>query len=393
MRKCLLFVLCCALIFSLCACKTQTPTSTDPTTPQTSENLGEKYSKGLQENGFYENYETLAPEYTYDLTIKEADLKAFVTSTIEAEMATPVTFDEYLEMYANDFLYSMGLDRKEVVDWNDAVLLAISFKDANGEDMSDYQQDAEYYIVTEDSDEIISSVHGHSLGDVYSVGYTFPETDSYHPNETVSVQITVQEIYYADAFNSGVVEKHLDELREVFPDVNDAEGLKQALYPLVLGYHMEGYITEQLTISDLEVPQEWTAFEIDRLNARLEALGMTMEQYLEAMAYTEEDVRLACEQIARQNVITMALFPVYFDELTDEDFHLFYGEENMENYISLQGKPYLALRLMREMVFAELEYHTEVLDENNNIVDLSAYFNLGMTDTEDVPVEENLTEE
>ena len=366
MRKIITLIICFVCIFSLCAC-TNTKTEDEET-------LGEVYSVGLSDDGRYVDFDALAPEYNYNITVSEDELIDSITSRLATEIGANTTLDDYLELYANDFLSAMELDLKDVVEMTDAVIVSLSFTDKNGEAMTEYAQQSQTYVVKEDADAIISSFLTHKVGDQYTVEYTFPEDDEYHPGETVDVNVTIECIYYSDALHSGVVEAHLEELNEVLSNVKDAETLKIALRPYVLGYHLQDYIEEKIMGADIVVPSVWIEYEEARLGYRLTALSMTREQYLQEMNFTEEDIAISCECIARENMIAMLLYPKSFDPLTEEELNLAYGAENIDYYIGMQGQPYLKLRLMRSMVYAELAKNTPVLDANGNPLDLSIYF-------------------
>lgn len=369
MRKIATYIILITIVLGLCACGTNT--STQPT-EETS--FGEIYSAGLQEDGYYIDFENKAPEYNYNLSVTEKELTEFIADSLREELDEALTFDKYLELYANDFLSAMELDRKNIVELTDAVVVNLFFTDSEGNAMPEYTQESQRYIVTEDADAIVSSFLTHKVGDQYTVNYTFPKEDEYHPEETVSVAVTIENIYYSDALHSGVVENHLTELNEVLVDVKDVETLKKALYPYVLGYHLQDYIEEKIISSEIEVPEEWISYEVDRLNNRLIAVDITREQYMAEMGFTEEDLVQSCMLIARENVIAMSEYRKYFDPLTDENLIKAYGEENLDYYIQMQGRPYLKLRLMRALVFKELALRTPVLDEEGNTIDLSLYF-------------------
>ena len=389
MRKIFVCLLSLILVCSLCACKKET----DPTQATVDiENLSAVYSVGLTEDGFYTDFNSLAPEYTYDLKVNESKLKEYIINTVKDDFPNgEVTFDDYLELYANDLMYSMGIDTKETVELNDLVCVSLSFVDAKGQLMENYQTESAFYVVQEDADEIVSSFLGHSAGDTYETNYTFPAEDEYHPSETATVKVTVLEVYYENALRSGVVESHLSEIQEVFPEVTDRESFLTALYPCVLGYHLQTYITDLLITSDIPVPEAWVGYEQNRLNTRLTILNMTREDYLNEMGVTEDEVFVLCEQIARENIVTMKMFYQFFDPLTQEDLANAYGAENLDYYMNAQGEPYLKLRLMRNMVLSELPKITPVVDDTGNTVDLSSYFSLGES-TKSV-VEEDNTED
>ena len=389
MRKIFVCLLSLILVCSLCACKKET----DPTQATVDiENLSAVYSVGLTEDGFYTDFNSLAPEYTYDLKVNESKLKEYIINTVKDDFPNgEVTFDDYLELYANDLMYSMGIDTKETVELNDLVCVSLSFVDSKGQLMENYQTESAFYVVQEDADEIVSSFLGHSAGDTYETNYTFPAEDEYHPSETATVKVTVLEVYYENALRSGVVESHLSEIQEVFPEVTDRESFLTALYPCVLGYHLQTYITDLLITSDIPVPEAWVGYEQNRLNTRLTILNMTREDYLNEMGVTEDEIFVLCEQIARENIVTMKMFDQFFDPLTQEDLANAYGAENLDYYMNAQGEPYLKLRLMRNMVLSELPKITPVVDDTGNTVDLSSYFSLGES-TKSV-VEEDNTED
>lgn len=389
MRKIISLALCLLLIFTLCACNN----SNNPTEPNSVElsKMGEVYSVGLTDDGYYIDYDELLPDFEYTPSVYEQDLVAAIADILKVELGPDATFDQYLELYANDFLSAMGIDRKEVVESSDAVVVSLLFTNNKGEEMPEYTQTSQKYVVSETADAIVSSFVGHKVGDHYTTEYTFPQDDEYHPNETVTVDVTIEDIYFSDALHSGVVEAHLDELNEVLVGVTDAETLKNALYPYVLGYHLEGYIEEQAMSADIAVPAEWVKYEEERLGHRLDALNMTREQYLSEMNYTEADITKSCEHIVRENIITMTEYRKMFAPLTEDDLKLAYGEDKLDYYVSLQGYPYLKLRLMRSMVFAELAKTTPVLDSNGEAIDLSLYFGTNDSVSESVVPENTET--
>ena len=369
MRKILALVLCAVMVFGLCACN-----NTPNTEPTQNTDTAHKYSVGLDEAGYYIDFEKLAPKFDCDTTVKESDLVSFITDMIHANIGATVSFDDYLRMYANDFLSVLELDKKDIVELTDAVRVSLIFTDADGKDMPDYHQESQLYVVSEDADAIVSSFLSHKVGDVYSTEYTFPEDDEFYPNTTVNVEVTIEEVHYADALNSGVVQQHLPELNEVLTGVIDEESLLAALYPYLLAYYLQDYIEEVLILSDVTVPEEWIQYEKQRFDARLQSVELTQQEYMDSMHITEEGIIETCKQLARENMIAMGLFDDMFDVITEEDLVEAYGAENIEYYAMMQGRPYLKLRLMRTWVFAELAQNAVVLDNNDNPIDLSMCF-------------------
>ena len=365
MRKIISLLLSIILILSLCACKKN---STQPASDATI------YSVGLQENGYYIDYDNTAHQYTHNLEVKEQDLKDFITKLLqEDQQNTNLTYDHYVEMFVNNFLASSGWDKKDIVEKTDVVSASLQFVNSNGENMPEYQNTARY-IAQDNGDAIVSSFIGHKVGDQYSVEYTFPENDEHHPSETVTVNIAIIECSYADPINSGVVENHLQEINEILVGVEDVPTLKKALHPYILAYHLQDYIEDVLILQDTPVPSEWVEYERHRLNSRLNALGLTYEQYLSSAQLTEEDVTTMCERNARENMIALSVYSQKFDPITDEELVVAYGEENLAYYESLQGRPYLKLRLMRTRAFFELAKTTNVIDAEGNVLDLSIFF-------------------
>lgn len=383
MRKIILLLLSFMLVFNLCACNTTPTTPTEPTIGTTT------YSVGLREDGYYIDYESLAPEYTYDLEVQEQDLQDYITSMLQADQNNnSLTFDDYLDMFANNLLSSMGLDKKEIVEPTDIVNVSLQFVDKEGKEVPEYTNTSNY-TANEKGDSIVSSFIGHKTGDQYSVEYTFPEDDEYNPSETMTVNIVINDIFYADPLNSGVVEEHLTELNEVLVGVEDIASFKTALCPYVLAYHLQDYIEEFIVKQDVEVPSEWTEYEHQRLLSRLRALDLTYEQYLESAKLTEEDIAQMCEENARANMIALTIYNQRLEPITDEDLAAFYGEENLEYYTTLQGRPYLKLRVIRTLAFFELAKTTNIIDANGSPIDLSIFFGENETSTSDLTFEEN----
>lgn len=368
MRKTILLLIC-LMAISLCACGNTTSAQ-----PVDLTKMGEVYGVGLTDDGYYVGLDTQTQQNIYPTTILEKDLLASIEKMLEADAGRVMTFDTYLELYANDLLSAMELDRKDIVENTDAVLVSLQFTSANGEDMPEYRQQNQRYVVSEDADAIVSSFLGHKVGDEYTVSYTFPETDEYHPSETVSVLVKIEDIYFSDALHSGVVEKHLEEINEILIDVKDVDTFKQAIYPYMLGYHLQDYLEEQIMLSDIHVDSAWTDVEMQRLQYRLDALDMTMDQYKKELSLSEDDIRTSCEDIARVNIVTMTYFAQNCSPITEEDLIYAYGADNLEYYTQLQGRPYLKLRLMRQTALELLAQNTVVLDENGAPIDLSVFF-------------------
>lgn len=377
MRKFLAILCCSAMVFSLCACNQQTDPTTSTETQIDVPESDVNYSIGLLDNGFYENYDELClKNYEHNLTMTAQEVEEYILTVLYNETGDDTyTFDRYVELYANDLMSSMGIDKKEVVELTDAVAASLVFHDAEGKEMPEYTQTSTVYVVKEDADSIVSSFLTHKIGDTYDTSYTFPDDDEYNPGETVTVTVTIDDIYYSDAINSGVVEAHLTEIGEVLDGVTDAESMKAVLRPFLIGYHLSDCVRERIIDIELDIPEEWLEYEKQRLQYRLQALGMTYEQYLEGYDITHAEAMDICKENTKENIILMAVYKEYFTDITDEELANAYGDQ-LNYYESVQGRPYIKLRLMRAKALNELAKQTPVLEADGTAIDLSIYFDL-----------------
>lgn len=366
MKKLIALIMTILVVVSLCACNANTNTT----------EIDIPYSVGLRDDGYYENYEDLGLKtYAYDLVVKENDVLDFAMKVAQYNLADlELTVDDYLEMYANDLLSAMGLDEKEVAEKTDTVVASLVFADGE-EEMTEYGAESQQFVISDDNDSIVDSFIGHKAGDEYTVDYTFDETADDYANKTVQVNITIEGVYYADALNSGIVEKNLDAINEVVgTEVTDIATFTTALKPYLVGYHLEDYIKDYLSKTDIAVPDEWTNIELERLKSRLQSLDITYEQYKTASEMTDDEIREICEQAARENMIALAVYSEMFEPLTEEQLEEEYTE--YDYHVLMQGEPYMKLKLMRTMAYEKLATMTTVVDNDNNTIDMSVYFDL-----------------
>lgn len=363
MKKMGLLILSMACVTSLCACS-QTKEEKVP------------YSIGLTEDGMYDGLDSqnLTISGFSNVEFKTSDVLDFCVKAMTVEMGEDFTLDDYLVMEGNTVLSEMGLANKDVVELSDIAIVNLQFYDKDGNLMDDYTHENAGYSVQEGSDEIVQSFIGHKVGENYEMNFTFPDTDQYLPGETVTVNVTIQDVQYSDPIANGIIEENLATIQEKYPTVTDAESFKQAMTRNVILNHWPEYVEKFVSESDeIVVPDVFVDFEVSRLKNRLINLSYDYEAYKTDTQLTDEDIRKSCEQNARVNMVTMVYFPMKYPTVTSEFIKAYYGAESYDYLVAHQGEPYLKLRIMRDLVMTDFATEWILKDENGNQISFAEY--------------------
>lgn len=333
------------------------------------------YSVGLDSDGYYLNldkYNLTAPSFE-EFVFLEDDVVQYAYQMANINSSTKAnSVDEFLKEYANSILSEDGYDLKTLVEESDIVEISMSFKSKDGVEDENYHTDGSYYIASNDSDEIIASLIGHSTEDEYVVEYTFDENDEYHPGETMDVFIKILSVSYADPIGSGVVENNLESIQETYVhptiQINNSDDFIKRVIPYLMFDNKMGYIEYFLQTLDFEVPKPLVDYEISRLKTRLETIGYTYKQYKEDSNQTDEQITETCTQAARENLICMLLYRQKNESITESQLKDEYGEENYSTHQKLQGEPYMKLRMMRNQIIEELSKTISFVDNSGNVM-------------------------
>ena len=335
-----------ACLVSLCGCRDN----------ETYDN----YSYGLDENGLYENLEKYAinvPDYKGLNLTCDGILDWAVKEMQDAEREEIKTVDDYVYAYGNELLAGLNLASKDVVDEGDLVSATLEFF-VDGKKLTNFASNITSSALS-DGDSIVCSFAGHKVGDKYDVQYVFPDDDKDYPGKEATVKIEIGSIVSGDPIKDGMVELNLEKLGEYIDGVTDSASFLVALRPKIVEALLPGYIQSWVISSEWDVPDEFVDYEMYRLKYRLNRLGYTYEEYLEAVKMTDEENREYCKTLVKENVFVMRACAELNINVVDKDLDLYYGE-NREYMERTQGAPYLRLSVMRTLVWDAVPQHVKV---------------------------------
>lgn len=315
----------------------------------------ENYSIGLNEFGFYENLESnkIDAAMFNDMEVKTEDVLQWLADEAKASGDENLdTVDEYVYEYATSVIRKINTVEKEVVEEGDIVTASLEFFIDN-ESLEDYKSTRDYTI-TKDSDVLVSSFNGHKKGDKFETKYKFADDDKDYPGKEAVVKVSIDAINYSDPLgNDEVFNANLEEINKLVYDVKTKDEYLEKIRPVLAVASLDMYLEEYVRNMEITVPEEYTNYEFYRLKARLTQIGYTYDQYLSQMKMTEEDVLKYCEQVARENLILMSVFSNTNRKLTNDDLTKYFGEQ-YESIKTLQGTPYMYLRLVRDYAVVDI---------------------------------------
>ena len=324
------------------------------------------YGYGLTENGLYENldkYNITLPDFNKIELQYDEILQWYVDAQIEAGNQTIKTIDDYVYQYGNELLNYLGLAGKEVAELEDRVSVTLEFY-KDGKKMEDFGSTG-VYAVKDDGDNIMNSFLGHKKGDEYEVDYTFPEDDKDYPSQTVQVKVKINDVAMADPIASGVVEANLTKLQEELPNVTDVDTYLKALRPEIAKAILPDYMSNYVYEIKIDVPDEYTEYELYRLKFRINQIGYTYEEYCEEMKMTDEDIKAYCRQVAKENLIYMLVFKKLNYTITYEELKKYYGD-NMAYTAQVQGEKYMRLNVLRDIALSEIIDMVQLPEDKSN---------------------------
>ena len=377
MKKFLAMLLSLVLVFSMAACNNTNPT--DETTSKldnTSVQL-DKYSIGLTEDGFYENFDKYEKTdfKVSDLTVDVEDVLKYVASGGEDVEVTPEDVDAYVYEYGNEVLISLGLAVNEVVEDKNYVDCTLAFY-VNGEQIVDMgHTEAQTYQANAEGDEIMKSFIGHKVNDEYETSYVFPDEDTVYANQTATVKIKITAINANNPLALGRVENNAEALKEYFNNADTADNFLKELRPLIAYTLLLDWATYYFqTYKGIEAPQELVDHELYRFNCRLKSFGYTMTDYLEASKLTEAEIIEYCESLVIENIMLLTIYKQSGEELvTNDDLKAMYGDD-YDYTVSMLGIPYMKLDVMREIALNHTALELNLMFNGEKYVPDEKYF-------------------
>lgn len=312
------------------------------------------YSYGLTENGYYdcyEEYKTELPDFESITITHDEILEWGMNQMNESNNVAFETVADYVYYYGEELLTTLGYAEKNVAEEGDKVEVSLEFY--IDELLLDDFTSTRTYTATNDGDSIVSSFIGHSSSDEYEVEYVIDEDDEEFGGQTANVKVVINSVTMTNPIEAGMVEVNLEGIQEILPTVVDTETFLAALYPKLAESTLEMYLEEYVQEMDFEVPEVFINYEMYRFKYRLNKIGYTYDDYLEAASTTDEEVTTYCEKIARENFIAMLLLDSMEVEITEDDLDSYYSDTR-ENTEESQGIGYMKLSIMRDLSTEEI---------------------------------------
>ena len=378
MKRILAILLAAMMVLSLAACNNQDnpkkPTSElEDTTVQL-----DKYSIGLDNDGFYEDYDkyAIADFDVHNLQVDVEDVLHYIASNgDDTAEVKPEDIDAYVYEYANNVIASLGLATRETVEDKYYVNCTLAFF-INNEQIADMgHAEPQVYQANATGDTIMKSLIGHKVNDEYEVDYIFPAEDGTYAGKTAQVKIKITGINDNDPLADGVVEKNAEALKEYFNAADTTENFLKEIRPLIAYTHLLDYFTFYFqTYEGIEAPQELVDHEIYRFNCRLKSFGYTMSDYIEASKITEVEIIDYCKSLVVENLLLMSIYKQSGESaVTDEDLKTLYAAD-YEYTVSMLGIPYMKLDIMREVALNHAAIEATLLSNGEKYVPDEKYF-------------------
>lgn len=328
----------------------------------------DNYSYGLTNEGIYENldaHDISIPDYkSLSLTCDEV-LEWGAEAIREGGRDDIKTIDDYVYAYGEDFLFGLGVTKKDVADEGDVVSASLVFH-IGDKHLTEFDS-TDDYKTSSDGDSIVSSFIGHKVNDEYEVQYTFDKSDPDYANQTATVKVVIKGIVSSAPIKEGMVDSNLEAIAKYLDGVTDTQSFLVALRPAIAESILPDFVRYWVLDSEWTVPDEFIDYEMYRLKARLQKIGYTYKEYLKAINITDEEARKSCESLAKENVFAMIVYEEMNLEITDDDLQKRYGD-NVDYLIKAQGAPYLRLSIMRDFVWATIHLDVELqgVDRTHN---------------------------
>lgn len=379
MKRIIAMLLAMVMVLSLAACKNENPDNPtkEPSKIENNDVQLDKYSIGLDNNGFYEDYDKYAVTEVnlQTLEVDVEDVLKYITSNGEDVEVTPEEIDAYVYEYANNVVASLGLAARETVEDKYYVSCILEFS-IDGKVMEDMgHAEPKLYQANSTGDEIMKSLIGHKVDDEYEISYAFPAEDTTYGGKTATVKIKIEAINDNDPLSDGVIEKNAAALKEYFNNADTKENFLNEIRPLIAYTHLLDYFTYYFqTYEGVEAPQALVDHELYRFNCRLKSFGYTMTDYIEASNIKEEEIIDYCKMLVVENLLLMSIYKQAGEsDITTEDLKSIYGED-YDYTVSMLGEPYMKLDVMREIALNHAAIEGKLMFNGKHYVPDDKYF-------------------
>lgn len=313
------------------------------------------YSYGIEETGYYKNlskYKEKLPDFkSVSITYDEV-LTWGMKQMNETEDANFEKIDDYVYRYGKELLSTFGLADKETAEVGDIVNAKLEFY-LDDKKLDDYTS-TQNYEVDKDGDSIVKSFIGKTVktGE-YEVDYKFGESDGEHNGKTAKVKVKINSITMQDPISAGMVEANLEKVKEALPNVTDTQTFLTEIRPKLAESTLDMYLEEYLRNLEFDVPEEYVEYEFGRFQYRLTQIQYTYKKYLKEANVSDDEIKLYCKMVARQNYLSMLICQDAKIEISDKDVDSYYGQSK-ENMESVQGLAYMKMNMIRTYAVNQL---------------------------------------
>lgn len=365
-KRTTLLLLLSLLLVILAGCSSNSETPTEDPVVDVPETDGFSYSKGLDENGMWENVEAL--DY-----VQLSDYNSLVVPKSEHEISEDMIQAEIDAIIESYITYNEVMDRA-VVDGDtlnidyvgsvDGVEFQGGSTGGNGTEVT--------IGVTQYIDDFLEQLIGHMPGETFDIEVTFPEN---YGNEELNGQ---------DAVFNITINSILEEVRPEFTDAFVAENLAEEfgfstvdeiktnlsnqMQEMAVSYYVQDFLFNNSTVET--VPESMIAYQEESFLAYYEeyaaSYGMELEEFISTYLQTPsiEDLLTAYEEENTQNAKFFLIIQAVAEQediQVDESEIATYFMDNLQiedysEFETMYGKPYLVLNVLHQKV---LDFVTE----------------------------------
>ena len=366
MKKRIMAMLCASLLlFGAAACgeKAETETESAASNKRT-EVTAEDYSGALTESGYIIGLTAAdyykVPEDWMELSIEKSKV-APPESTVESAVSTIMSqFPIKITDRAVEDGDLVNLDYEGKLDG-----VAFEGGAAQGADLT---AGAETFV-----DNFLSKIIGHMPGETFDIEITFP--DPYQNNTDLSGKLTIFTVTInyisggSNEFTDDFVRENLDELRAMVgsDDVEDTEGIREAIRQYYIGQNMEDAIYERLYEIEVEsIPEPLYDYVYNMTDISIfNSYSMSIEEMAEKSSMSAEDLKKHVEEDCKPELVFQAIAEKEGWTVTEADFDEALGTGDHSELIDFYGKNYIARYVLTVRALKYLKEHIPLVESES----------------------------
>ena len=349
------------------------------------------YSKGYDENGFFEGVHALdyvklldysAIELSDEIIPSDEDVQAQIDQTL----SNYTTINQITD--ADRLIEDGDTVNIDYVGSVDGVEFEGGSTDGKGATVT---IGATTYII----DGFLEQLIGHASGENFDINVTFP--DDYTQNEELSGKDAVFNITINYIEESVTPEFDDDFVAENFPDYESAEDYRQSVYDNLYKQNMYNELFQYI-IENSEVEEVPESVINTIYNERYQyyvslasANNVDMDTFLSANGLDEDSFKEKCKDYASNYLILQAIMEDAGWKMDAESAKeaLDFTDERYESVVSVYGEPYVLFAAGTDYVLGKLSENVTLITEE----DTSENDEVEISTSEEVSSEEVSTEE